>query len=331
MPPRRQVRIHRHVTFRPAGFTLVELLVVIAIIALLIAILLPALGKVRSIAKDGATKAFLADIGRASDSFQLDNRRVPGYIPDTVLFNSSNATIGFTALENAMLDLMGGGLTDDTGVDDAVQILTDSGTTYYVAPSLLGQGNYLTPDGDHLEIVDDDRPTPDNEARVCEVMPVLVDSWRDPILYFRRADVRYSVDSTVFEEVGFETAGGYAGSTSYWWDAAHVYSFLNMRQQNPDEFEDSELDGSWLYQDGGSPDLEAYRAVLEHASLYPDTPRGRYVIVSAGADKVYFSRNQYSGNEGDWKGRGYLQGHGEDPDTAPDLETWFDDIVVAGG
>lgn len=55
------------------AFTLIELLVVIAIVALLMAILLPALGRARFQAKVLAANAELRQIGMALEAYSLDN------------------------------------------------------------------------------------------------------------------------------------------------------------------------------------------------------------------------------------------------------------------
>jgi len=94
---------------RAAGFTLVELLAVIGIIALLLALLLPALSGVRNSAKQASTEALVREIIAATQSFQAEKGRVPGFFSATEVGSETNREErGFTAMENMLLDLAGG-------------------------------------------------------------------------------------------------------------------------------------------------------------------------------------------------------------------------------
>lgn len=79
---------HEYSRNRDRGFTLIEMLVIVAVIALLIAIILPAMGQARELANRVSCGANLQTWGQASLSFAKDHK---GFFPVAWGFGNGNA------------------------------------------------------------------------------------------------------------------------------------------------------------------------------------------------------------------------------------------------
>ncbi len=76
------------------GFTLIELMTVIAIVSVLVSLLVPALNRVRALAKQGVCASNLYQIGLALASYTTDGRQwIPGS-PNTTGWGSYSSGAG---------------------------------------------------------------------------------------------------------------------------------------------------------------------------------------------------------------------------------------------
>jgi len=204
---------------RKPGFTLVELLVVVGIIALLIGLLLPALGKVVQRAKATQTLGTMQNFAKACDAYYQEFGEYPAAIPDSVLYRNTAQETAFpriTAMENAILALMGGYRTlTGAGADeeyanfgagvpaDQVMELVFAGGVagqpdfkIKIVKNRIGEGPYrngkqfspfLTPRARELAEATGqiDPGTGEPEEDFTDALPELIDAWGSPIAFVK--------------------------------------------------------------------------------------------------------------------------------------------------
>ncbi|MEQ9205938.1 MAG: prepilin-type N-terminal cleavage/methylation domain-containing protein [Phycisphaerales bacterium] len=184
------------------GFSLVEMLLVIAVIALLIAMLMPALAGARDSALRVKTQSMMADLTNAAQRFGNDNAgRNPGYFSESVMGSSDNQAVGMSAMENAMLELGGSAAILGSADDPDVAATDPELGIIEIAPSadpavvpvvvninLIGaEGAYYTPELKFWKaqvhdpaVAAGQAGTPAGEGQ--EFMPDLLDAWGNPML-----------------------------------------------------------------------------------------------------------------------------------------------------
>lgn len=290
------------------GFSLIELLVVILIIAIVIAIIIPALGGARTAARRASTAGLMTQVTSAAEKFSQDHGgTMPGYFTPQEMASNGNTDPqrgGFTAMENALLDLIGdgaivgeAGLSDGGGGAEGSLVgpfgnVGNSGkgglTNVRVDFDKLGAGQnvYLKAGADVLRPVDGQAGLTSHQQ-----FPDVVDAFGNPVLAWveNHAAPRKPLD--VEEFAAYE---GRDGSARYYW--ASNAGWLNSQAMGKGG--ENQVDQSLLGNEGQSA-AERLTAVLGNpnfptpmdfnaSNVLPAASRGAFVVHSAGPDGVFF-------------------------------------------
>jgi prepilin-type N-terminal cleavage/methylation domain-containing protein len=136
---------HPRSTQRIRGFTIIELLVVVSIIALLIGILLPAIGKARDQAKLTLSQANLRNMATAHAAYAAEwNDRQITFVDDTIASrgNDAGTALGAYCAPNCNEDSWHPGVTLGWGFTETGQWVY---FYYFQAPGQLGNHGLLQP------------------------------------------------------------------------------------------------------------------------------------------------------------------------------------------
>jgi prepilin-type N-terminal cleavage/methylation domain-containing protein len=337
----------------PGGFTMTELMVVIGIIAVLAGILLTAMGGVRRRALSTQTESTMQEFAKAAEAFQIEHNRYPGIIPEQVLAQvyTGPGSLPISGTENALLELMGGaraaseynydenelnevGVCGDQDVVCPDLSAADVDWELRVNINRIGEGPlldgrihapYFTPSEASLQAVPgqnkvDFQPDPYN-GDLFPPIPDLIDAWGQPIIYVRRA--RENGDLV-----------GDPGTTSQFFTATMkpYTESVKLGRVGANQMNESVLNL-------GPDDNATFAQILRHpgfgtygsaAEAFAGTPRGAFVLISAGPDGIYFSRKDGPGTPKD-PVVDIVANTIEDSYNSPRVVEEYDDLRTFGG
>lgn len=313
------------------AFSLIELLTVIGIIALVIAIIIPALGGARNAAKRTASQQLMTEINNACARYKSDHQgRNPGYFPERAMGSSDNRDRGLSGMENAMLDLAGEGAilgsAQGTRVDasqgDIIVGPTNVTRDQIVVRSSLmatSDSSYFKPSGDFYEAQLSSTgqqvgaPAHAGASATDPQMLDVIDSFGNPILFWSADTYSMPRPGSIDE---FVSINGNQSAMFYWNSNAAFLRATALGRKGFDQTlapvagRATSLIGAGMLGDETELKL-SMGAVLGNVSapravgmtadealaagnleaLYPGLPRGGFVLQSAGPDGIFVSSN----------------------------------------
>ncbi len=303
------------------GFTLVELLAVVAIIALLLGILLPALGQVRLKAKEMSAQTQLEGIAKACESYQLQFQAFPGYFSEEDI-GTGNTSNNLTSTENLVISLLGRVVPtasassnvywpSDVSPSSGYRVdLDEIGNGPQMRTSNRTYGAFYQPKTGEIEVISGSTTTASPDE-----MPELIEGALSklPVLYFRARQGKTELASNRFGDGG-NNIFAYGQNTNYTEAAA---------LQTTDGTETNQLDNTCLSSSNNNDAMDNMAWLVADPRLADETVmardatepiRGQFVLMSAGENKVYAEASAVGGTINDFD----------------DLEN-FDDQRIYGG
>jgi prepilin-type N-terminal cleavage/methylation domain-containing protein len=340
---------------QPRAFSLIELMIVILIIAMIIAIVVPALGHARKAARKSASQELMVQVEQACTSFQLSERRMPGYFSAKDMGSTLNGTQGFTGMENVMFDLGGGVVAPGSAPSPPPQYPgafrcgpgTTAATQVWYSTDQVGvaQGSnkaYFTPPAKYFKSQD-----PNSGAIGMKIadpatnmyVKDLVDAEGTPILLWAADPMSVQ---PVAAPTDFAALNTQAGPARFYWNTNAA--FLNSAACGDKRIDQTtkSLIGSGNTTGTPPANITSLMGILGNPSspqnltppsgpILPTAGRGAFILQSAGSDATFVGKDERGGKTANNLGTTLDFGLNFRSSPSSDLMKDFDDIIVAGG